>query len=259
MPSLNFIKMHGNGNDFVIIDMRKRRSILDISLLMNRRLGIGCDQLITLHSTSTADCALEVYNSDGSYATMCGNALRCVAALYLESSLGSSCLLSIGNNRFKCQILSNNLVEVELFPPKFLQYPCLLNSLLNFSNFYSVELVDVGNQHLILFASPHLKFDINQIGARLENQLNINISIVRCISLNNLFIETWERGSGYTLSCGSAACAAAVSAITTNIVSSKEVQVCSAGGSLLIKWESPSAPIYMSGKTQKVYSGQLYF
>lgn len=253
--------MHGLGNDFVIVDARAEPFKVSPGLakaIADRRTGIGCDQLIILEPSGTADLRMRIWNADGGEVESCGNATRCVVQLtgartietaggLLEGeALGDEVEVSIGEPRFGWD-------EIPLaFPADTAALPMAWDGL------EKPFAVNVGNPHLVFFVPDAREIPLDELGPRIENDPafpeRINVNVATYVD-NRLKLRTFERGAGETLACGTGACASAVAAIATKRASSP-VRVGMTGGSLLIDW-APGQPVRMRGGATHVFSGEL--
>lgn len=256
-----FHKMHGLGNDFVIVDAREERFEVTPSLaraIADRRTGIGCDQLIVLEPSDSADLKMRIWNSDGGEVESCGNATRCVVQLtgvekidsdggLLEGlDLGAEVEVGIGEPRFGWnEVPLAYPMDTDIVPMGWdgLEHPMALN---------------VGNPHVVFFVDELETVPIEQLGPRIETdgafpqRINVNVAEIEA---DGIRLKTWERGAGLTLACGTGACATAVAAIKSKRASSP-VKVTMPGGSLTIAWE-PGQSIRMRGAATHVFSGEL--
>jgi diaminopimelate epimerase len=256
-----FHKMHGLGNDFVIVDARKEPFDVTPALakaIADRHTGIGCDQLIVLERSDSADLRMRIWNSDGGEVESCGNATRCVVQLtgarridtdggLLEGEdLGTDVEVGVGEPQFGWdEIPLAYAMNTAALPLAWgpLEHPMALN---------------VGNPHLVFFIPDAREVPIEELGPRIEHdpafpeRINVNVAQVEN---GGIRLKTWERGAGLTLACGTGACATAVAAIKTKRVSSP-VKVAMPGGSLTISW-APGEPIRMRGSATHVFSGEL--
>ncbi len=253
--------MHGLGNDFVVMDGREQAIKMTPALakaLADRQLGIGCDQLILLEPSTTADVKMRIWNHDGSEVQSCGNASRCVVALTGAKSLETSGGIVEGGS-FGAE------VEVSLPPPHFawdevpLTYPMDTAQLpLGWGPLEHPMALNVGNPHLVFFVPDEMAIDLVSIGPSIEHdpafpeRFNVNVASV---SDDGIHLRTWERGSGMTMACGTGACATAVAAIIQKKVTSP-VRVHMRGGELTITW-SPGEPIRMRGSATHVFKGEI--
>jgi diaminopimelate epimerase len=253
--------MHGLGNDFVVMDGREQPIAMTPALakaLADRHLGIGCDQLILLEPSTTADVKMRIWNHDGGEVQSCGNASRCVVALTGAKSLETSGGIVEGGT-FGAD------VEVSLPPPHFawdevpLTYPMdTANLPLAWGPLEHPMALSVGNPHLVFFVPDERKIDLTSVGPSIEHdpafpeRINVNVASV---ADNSIRLRTWERGSGLTLACGTGACATAVAAIFQKKVTSP-VRVNMRGGELTISW-APGEPIRMRGSATHVFRGEI--
>jgi diaminopimelate epimerase len=256
-----FDKMHGLGNDFVIVDAREEPFAVTPSLahaIADRRSGVGCDQLIVLEPSATADLKMRIWNSDGGEVESCGNATRCVVQLTGATSIDTA------GGRLTGETLGAE-VEVSIGEPRFgwdeipLAYAMDTAALpMAWDSLDHPFAVNVGNPHLVFFVPDAREVPLAELGPRIENdpafpdRININVgTYVHGV----LKLRTFERGVGETLACGTGACASAVAAIATKRAQSP-VRVDMTGGSLTVEW-APGQPIRMRGAATHVFSGEL--
>ena len=256
-----FHKMHGLGNDFVIVDAREAPFAVTPSLaraVADRRTGVGCDQLIVLEPSDTADLRMRIWNSDGGEVESCGNATRCVVQLTGAKQIDSDGGLLEGQDL-------GGEVEVSIGEPRFgwdkvpLAYPIDTNPLpMAWGELMRPMALNVGNPHLVFFVDDVDAVPIEEFGPKIEHdpafpeRINVNVAHAE---ENGVRLRTWERGAGLTLACGTGACATAVAAIRTKRASSP-VKVSMPGGSLTIAW-APGESIRMRGSATHVFSGEL--
>ena len=256
-----FDKMHGLGNDFVIVDARSEPFEVTPALakaIADRRTGVGCDQLIVLEPSDRADLKMRIWNSDGGEVESCGNATRCVIQLtgaqridsdggLLEGEdLGAEVEVSLGEPRFGWEdIPLAYAMDTAALPLAWgpLEHPMALN---------------VGNPHVVFFVPDARAVPLDVLGPRIENDPAfpdlINVNVANFVD-NRLKLRTFERGAGETLACGTGACASAVAAILTKRAQSP-VRVDMTGGSLSVSW-APGEQIRMRGAATHVFSGEL--
>jgi diaminopimelate epimerase len=257
----HFHKMHGLGNDFVIVDARNQPFEVTPALaraIADRRTGVGCDQLIVLEPSDSADLRMRIWNSDGGEVQSCGNATRCVIQLTGARTVDSDGGLLQGEDL-------GAEVEVTLPEPRFgwdqipLAYPMDTTALpMAWDGLEHPMAVNVGNPHLVFFVPDAREIRLEELGPRIENDPafpeRINVNVGTYIH-DRLKLRTFERGAGETLACGTGACASAVAAIATKQAISP-VRVEMTGGSLLVSW-APGEPIRMQGSATHVYEGEL--
>ena len=253
--------MHGLGNDFVIVDARQQPFDVTPSLakaIADRRTGVGCDQLIVLEPSETADLKMRIWNSDGGEVESCGNATRCVVQLTGAKRIDSDGGLLEGEDL-------GEEVEVSIGEPHFawdeipLAYPADTNPLpMAWEELENPIAVNVGNPHLVFFVPDAREVPLDELGPRIENDPafpeRINVNVATYVH-DRIKLRTFERGAGETLACGTGACATAVAAIATKRAQSP-VRVDMTGGSLTIDW-APGQPIRMRGGATHVFEGEL--
>jgi diaminopimelate epimerase len=257
----HFHKMHGLGNDFVIVDAREEPFDVTTALaraISDRRTGVGCDQLIVLEPSDQADLKMRIWNSDGGEVESCGNATRCVVQLTGARTIDTHGGLLQGKE------LAGE-VEISIGEPRFgwdeipLAYAMDTRALpMGWDGLEQPFAVNVGNPHLVFFVPDAREIALDELGPRIENDPafpeRINVNVATYVN-NRLKLRTFERGSGETLACGTGACASAVAAIATKRAESP-VTVDMTGGSLIISW-APGEPIHMRGAATLVFEGEL--
>ncbi len=262
-----FLKMHGLGNDFIIFDNIKDPIIHDskfINKISNRRLGIGCDQVMIIENTNTPDIfKVKMYNSDGSETGACGNGTRCVADyLMKKNDIGSLTIKSVTNDMLCTKI--DNSVTVNMGVPKFNWNEIPLSKEQDSQNVkldeFEAFCLSIGNPHAVIFMNNLEELEnlnINSIGPRLEKHSIFpefaNIEFVSILEDKSLRIRVWERGAGMTSACGSGACASLIAASVLN-KSAKENKIVLDGGDLFIKWLD-NGSVTLSGDTEIVFEG----
>ena len=267
MLKIPFIKMHGLGNDFIIFDNIKNSIIHDskfINKISNRRIGIGCDQVLIIENTNNAkNFKVKIYNSDGSETGACGNGTRCVADyLMKKNDLNSLIIKSISNDLFCSK--TDNLVTVNMGVPKFSWNEIPLSKEQDTHHVkldeFEAFCLSIGNPHAVIFINNSEELEnlnINSIGPRLEKHSIFpefaNIEFVSVLEDKSLRMRVWERGVGITSACGSGACATLVAASSLN-KSTRENKVVLDGGDLFIKWLD-NRSVTLSGDTERVFEG----
>lgn len=270
---LEFTKMHGLGNDFIIIDLRQKRVpnlAGRLKGLGDRRFGIGFDQAIVLKKSRRADFKMEIYNSDGSEVEMCGNGIRCLADYIWKRRLSKKNVLEIetlaGIIRPRCS--SGGLVTVDMGEP-ILDAPLIPVKLKGeviskpikvLDKNLKITCVSMGNPHCVVFVKDVDRFNVEKYGSVLEKMAlfpnRINVEFVEVLSKSRLKMRVWERGAGETLACGTGATAAAVAA-HLNGLTTRSVSVKLLGGTLKIKWDRSDNHVYMTGPSKEVFSGSI--
>ncbi len=254
---IKFIKMTGLGNDYIyILNPKKSFDAPSFAKKFCRRgFSIGGDGVVTLKKSPVADIKMAIFNSDGSEAEICGNAIRCVAKLVYEKTLKSDVSIQSKNRLVHARILSNNLhssmVEANMGEAK-------LVDTLGFewqNKNYDVAFVDVSNPHAVVLTQD-FDFDMqgfaNKISKSTKN--GVNVEFVKIIDSNKCDVVVFERGSGRTLACGSGACA--VGLVLSKIYQTKSWKVCLEGGQLVID-ASDNKNIKMTGPAELVFKGEV--
>jgi diaminopimelate epimerase len=258
---LHFHKMHGLGNDFVIVDGREQDAAITPELaraIADRHLGVGCDQLILVGKSDKADVSMRIWNHDGGEVESCGNASRCVVALTGAKTIETPAGVIEGSS-------AGSEVEVTMREPRFgwddipLSYAMDTTDLpLAWDTLKHGFAVNVGNPHIVFFVDDPDKVPLDVFGPRIEDdpafpeRINVHVAAVRD---DGIHMRSWERGAGLTLACGTGACAAAVAAIATKRASSP-VAVHMPGGTLTIAWQ-PGQVVRMRGAATHVFEGDL--
>jgi diaminopimelate epimerase len=254
-----FHKMHGLGNDFVILDARDGDVAMDAArarAIADRRTGVGCDQVILLEPSDVADVRMRIWNADGGEVEACGNATRCVVQLE-----GGSASIET-----KAGILTGGADGVDMGAPRFawneipLAYAMDTAAMpVGWEDLQEGAAVNVGNPHIIFFVRDADAVDLARLGPLIEQDPlfpeRVNVNVASFEGDNVIRLRVWERGAGLTLACGTGACATAVAAIRQRLVSSP-VEVRLPGGALTIDWPA-GGTIRMSGPATHVFTGEL--
>ncbi len=269
---LAFTKMHGLGNDFVLIDAIQQPIILahaDITLIADRRRGVGCDQVLLVEAarTSDADFRYRIYNADGGEVEQCGNGVRCVARyLYEQGLIERDAKLETVAGVIAVHIEEDGWVTVDMGAPRFepnqipftapmraLSYRVTLDD-------GEVELmaISMGNPHAILRVDDIDAAPVARLGPRLETHPRFpnrtNVGFMQVVDRATVRLRVFERGVGETQACGSGACAAVVAGRLRGWLNER-VKVELSGGSLMICWPGPPASVSMNGSATKVFEG----
>ncbi len=257
-----FHKMHGLGNDFVVIDARLEAVAMTEArarAIADRRTGIGCDQLIVLEPSTSADAKMRTWNADGSEVEICGNATRAVALL-----IGKAATLETIGGPISVTPRDGG-ATVDMGEPRFdweaipLAYAMDTAAMpVGWETLENPAAVNVGNPHVIFFFDDADAIDLARLGPVIENDPlfpnRINVNVATITGPSSLNLRVWERGAGLTRACGTGACATAVAAIRSKRVVSP-VTVTLPGGDLTIAW-SPGDTIRMTGPATHVFTGE---
>jgi diaminopimelate epimerase len=270
MP-LQFIKMHGLGNDFVIFDGRKNPIQFSKETLVKiaaRRTGIGCDQVIIMEPSQKADVFMRIYNPDGGEINSCGNATRCVAWVMMEETGKHTISIETNADILKCDRIKDNLIRADMGQPRFEwnQIPLseprdTLHLAISLGELNDPVAVSMGNPHAIFVVADVDKIRVPKIGPTLEHYPlfpdRANISFAQPLSDTQVKLRVWERGAGETLACGTAACATLVGLHRRGLVSNK-ADILLPGGTLAVEWDKASNHVFMTGPVVLSFSGLLH-
>jgi diaminopimelate epimerase len=272
--SLHFTKMHGIGNDFLVLDCRTRAFALDaaqIQRIGDRHVGVGFDQLLTIEPARDPSCLFYygIYNSDGTASGQCGNGVRCIAAwLRRAGVLGSGAAkLESPSGPVGVELLDDGRVRVDMGEPRFaaddvpLQLPSAeIHTLQIGGHQIEFDAVSMGNPHAVIEVADVATAPLESLGAALSTSvhfpLGCNVGFVEIVSRARAKLRVWERGAGATLACGTGACAA-VAVLRRRGKLDAEVAVELPGGTLDIAWPGPGHALWMTGPATFVYEGDV--
>lgn len=282
---MNFIKMHGLGNDFVIFDVRdENKNLLQSSSkierikqnlveISHRNFGVGCDQVIVIDYAPDdhSDLFMLIFNPDGSQAGACGNATRCVASIEMEKTGQDKVVIETLSGYLKCKKAKDGLIAVNMGRPTFdwMSIPLSqemdtmnLDLILDYDPVFSENMiskpvaVNVGNPHCVFFVKDLEGFNIEKYGSKFETDKlfpeRTNVEFIEIQDRQTMRMRVWERGAGVTLACGSGACAATVAAVRKHLVDD-EVRIILDGGELHMRWDPEERHIHMIGPVAKVF------
>ncbi len=263
-----FVKMHGLGNDFIVLDAREE-PMPDIStniarVLSDRREGIGCDQLILLEPSITHDFLMRIFNSDGSEVEACGNASRAVAILHGEpadvETAGGSIKLEPADGGASVEMRAPRF-EWEAIPLAYAMDTAKMPVGWPNDNGTLEEplAVNVGNPHVVFFVPNTDAIDLSTLGPVIECDplfpQGINVNVASLIGKDRLRLSVWERGAGLTRACGTGACATAIAAMRRGLTGRRAI-VTLPGGDLMIEWREDGT-ILMAGPATESYRGSF--
>ena len=280
-----FLKMHGLGNDFVVMDLRAggaaEGSVVTPALARavgDRRFGVGFDQLATIADSAAVGVAAEIvfWNADGSVAGACGNATRCVADVLMAEGGVEALTLRTARGDLACRRRADGWIEVDMGAPQlgWAQVPLAHEVETAAFEIEPVEgltaealralgpasALSMGNPHAVLFVPDLAGVAIEAIGPVLERHpmfpQRANIGVAQVISPAELRLRVWERGAGLTLACGSGACAALVAGVRRGLCE-RSARIVLDGGALELAWPEDDAGVLMAGPAQKVFAGRL--
>lgn len=278
MKELKFTKMHGAGNDYIYINgfQHKIDNPGELAIkLSNRNFGIGSDGLVLILPSETCDFRMQMFNSDGSEAEMCGNASRCVGKFVYDNGLTSKkeiTLETLAGTKYitlldgdaKSRKITVDMGE-PILDPQFIPVNVDSKPVINYpldidGKIWEVTCVSMGNPHAVTFTKDIDKLDLPVLGPKFEKNpifpRKTNTEFIEVIDGNNLNMRVWERGAGETLACGTGACAAAVAA-SLNGLTDRKVTIHLLGGDLNIEWRESNNHVYMTGEAVTVFEGTL--
>jgi diaminopimelate epimerase len=260
---LPFMKMHGLGNDFVVVDARREPVAISPALargIAHRQLGVGFDQLAVI-GTGTGDAHLTFYNSDGSTSGACGNATRCIARHLMDESGRTELHLTTDRGDLFAKDAGHGLTSVNMGPPQLLWHEIPLAEEMD-----TLELpieggptaTGMGNPHCTFFVDDAERVSLEDFGARYEHHPlypeRTNVQVASLIGPDHIRMRVWERGVGVTMASGSSSCATAVAAARRGLTG-RRVRIDLDGGTLWIDWADDG--VWMTGPTMHVFSGIL--
>ena len=267
--TVNFIKMHGLGNDFVIIENWAGKIKLtgtQVKKLGDRNFGVGFDQLVLIEKSKKADCFMRIYNSDGGEVASCGNASRCVADIIFEASKKTKCAIETKAGIIYAKKVGKQ-VAIDMGKPilDWAKIPLAKNVdvkklPLEFGAFKNPVAVSMGNPHVVFFVKGDVaKIDLKEVGPKFENHKffpkRTNVEFAQVKSKNFIELRVWERGAGETLACGTGACATLVAANLKGFTG-KKAKIKLKGGSLDIELNK-EGHVIMTGPVERVFVGLI--
>lgn len=278
MKKIEFVKYHALSNDFIIIDLiQKRNTDINFNLLAericHRRNGVGADGILILTKSRSADCCLDLFNSDGSWAEKSGNGLRIVAGYYFQNydkrkklsfeindEIADCQIINSANNRYSIRVLLGKpKLEAKLVPMKSKSKYFINSPLKVEKEEFPVTVLSVGNPHTVMFVD-NFNFDWKQLGAIIENNPKFphrtNVEFVKIVNRSKIILHDWERGAGATGSSGTGAAAAVVAGAINGFLNRK-AEVIFPTGSFFIDWSEEDDNIYLTGPVEYICRGEF--
>jgi diaminopimelate epimerase len=278
---INFTKMHGLGNDFVVIngiDQAINLNPEQVRFIADRQLGVGCDQLLLVEKTDIegVDFRYRIFNSDGGEVEQCGNGARCFAHFIRNEGLTDKNEITVitKNGRLILRIEDNGNVTVDMGVPILepAQIPFIANTKNLQQIIYPIEInqqifeigaVSMGNPHAVVIVDDTDNMDkaaVEKLGKAIQKSSyfpnSVNVGFMQVVDSQHIKLRVYERGVGETQACGTGACAAVVAGIVLRLLDN-EVDVKLLGGSLSISWAGDTNPVMMSGPTTTVFKGMI--
>ena len=270
---LHFTKMHGLGNDFMVVDMVSQNVRLPsekIRRLADRRFGIGFDQLLMVEAPTHPDMDFRyrIFNADGSEVEQCGNGARCFAKFVRDKKLiGRDCInVQTAGGNIQLNIQSNGEVVVDVGLPRLEPEQIPFNAETRALTYtvqvddqdYEISAISMGNPHAVLLVDNLKDAPVESLGAQLENHEDFpnktNVGFMQVIASDEISLRVFERGAGETMACGTGACAAVVAGRMQGLLE-ETVKVHLPGGTLTINWPGEGRPVMMTGTATRVYEG----
>jgi diaminopimelate epimerase len=264
-----FRKMHGLGNDFVVLDARAQTLALDaaqVRAIADRKRGVGCDQLITLEPSARADLFMRIHNADGGEVAACGNATRCVARLVMDETGADSALIETDAGLLRARATAGGLVSVDMGAPRLgwreIPLARAMDTLhLDFTRGPLADpvAVSMGNPHAVFFVADAEAIDLAALGPEIEHDPlfpeRVNVNVASMIARDRIRLRVWERGAGITLACGTGACATLVAAVRRGLCE-RRATLAMDGGPLTVEWAADNR-VVMTGPASESFSGTL--
>jgi diaminopimelate epimerase len=272
---LQFTKMHGTGNDFVVIDLISQHYTLrsrDVRKLADRHFGVGCDQVLVVEPPQSpeVDFRYRIFNADGTEVEQCGNGARCFARFVREKKLTTKKIISVETSAgvIELRVRPNHDVEVNMGPPQFepAKIPFVAAtrapsySIAVDGSELEIGAVSMGNPHAVLRVNNTSRAGVERLGPLIESHPDfpqrVNVGFMQVISDREIRLRVYERGAGETLACGTGACAAVVYGISRGWLR-ESVTVGLPGGKLSVSWAGEDQPVIMTGPTAIVFDGTI--
>jgi len=273
---LRFVKMQGQGNDFVVLDGVRQRVELDadkVRAIADRHFGVGCDQVLVVEKPRSPDTDFRyrIYNCDGGEVEQCGNGSRCFARFVLDEGLTGKREIAVetASGVIRPRIEDSGQVTVDMGAPRFdpreipfigseetrLSYEIRVAGLP-----VQVAVLSMGNPHAVQFVEDVDRAAVTTQGPLIERHPSfpkgVNAGYVQPLSRSHVKLRVWERGAGETLACGTGACAAVVAGIRAGMLDN-DVRVTTRGGDLRIRWNGEGSPVMMTGDAVRVFEGEI--
>jgi diaminopimelate epimerase len=273
--ALKFTKMHGLGNDFVVIDAINQHFELDsvgIKRLADRNLGIGFDQMLVVEKAQSdqADFKYRIFNADGGEVSQCGNGARCFARFVHEQKLSDASVISVETNAglLQLEMIDLSRVRVNMGIPTFDPKQIPLNTPVRCDQ-YEINLAEqlilfsalgIGNPHMVIVVDDVNQCDLETLGPILEAHAffpeRVNVGFMQIDDRKNFTLRVFERGVGETQACGSGACAAMAAGVQLGILDTQTTAQLT-GGKLQLEWQGEGNPVMMTGDTAVVFQGEI--
>jgi diaminopimelate epimerase len=272
---LRFTKMHGLGNDFMVLDLVNQRVTLTAELVRewsHRQTGVGFDQLLIIENTDKPGCdfAYRIYNADGGEVEHCGNGARCVTRFAIDKALSikREFTFDMARGTIHTRFEDDGLVTVDMGPPRLAPSDIPFQAAAQAVTYpldvagrtVDICAVSMGNPHAVLVVDDVENAPVATLGPQIEHHprfpQRVNAGFMQVLTPGTIRLRVFERGSGETLTCGTGACAAVVAGRLRGLLA-EDVEVLTHGGSLRIRWAGGNAPVWMTGPTATVFEGHV--
>ena len=272
---LKFTKMHGLGNDFVVLDATRQPLSLSqdhLRLLAERHFGVGCDQILQVEKARTADTDFyyRIFNADGGEVEQCGNGARCFVRYVHDKALTQKTKIRVGtmSGIIEPSLEADGQVTVNMgapiFEPSLIPFVvserALTYELVVDNKIILINGLSMGNPHAVQVVPDVLKADVESEGPLIEAHprfpARVNAGFMQIMNRSLIKLRVYERGAGETLACGTGACAAVVTGIQRGLLDAR-VRVTTRGGDLGISWEGEGSPVMMTGPAVSVFDGEI--
>ncbi|MDX1398057.1 MAG: diaminopimelate epimerase [Oceanospirillum sp.] len=273
---LKFTKMHGLGNDFMVVDLVSQRAKIfpdQVRQLADRNFGIGFDQLLIVEPPTDPDMDFKyrIFNADGSEVEQCGNGARCFARFVYDKRLTSKKTINVetSGGNIQLNLTDDGGVTVDMGEPRLVPdaIPFVADAqqekyeLEVDGQSYTVGAVSMGNPHGVLVVDDVDTAPVERLGPLIESHERfpnrVNVGFMQIVSRDEVRLRVYERGAGETLACGTGACAAVVAGRLQGLLN-EVVEVHLPGGTLKIRWSGEGQPVMMTGPAARVFEGQIY-
>ncbi len=280
---LSFTKMHGLGNDFIVIDCIKQAEAGKLPFgeisqkLCDRRFGIGADQILLLYPSEAADFKMKIFNADGGEVEMCGNGIRCLARYIWDRKISDKDVLEIETLAGVIRPMrEGDMVKVDMGEPVFepekipvniplntdIKYHIIDYPLFVIDREFKLTFVSMGNPHAVIFLDEDIAdFEVEKYGAEIEKNAifpkRTNVEFVNVKNRSEVNMRVWERGAGETMACGTGASAVGVASALKDMTD-KKAAIHLRGGDLVIEW-AENNHVYMTGPAEEVFEGIFHF
>ncbi len=270
-----FLKMNGLGNDFVVVEARTAPfapTPEEVRAIADRKAGIGCDQLISIEPSTTADARVRFWNADGEEVGACGNGSRCVGWLLMEAAGTDQAVMETLGGPLQARRIGDKLVSVDMGAPRLAWDQIPLSEEMNTTgielqvgpidapHLHTPGCVNMGNPHVVFFVADAETAPVREAGSMIEHHMlfpeGVNVGFAQIKARDRIRLRVWERGAGLTKACGTGACAALVAAARRNLTDRMATLELD-GGELTVEWRRSDDHVIMTGPLEIEFTGVL--